>query len=108
MPIGYHHFYYSDLTQAVRKAGLSTSPEAALLDFLMTEELAARETASAKERQRQLAANKLLLENYDKLRPYLRPCHQRRFDATAKEVTTSFTDYSLCMPKKNDPPAGQS
>ena len=82
MPVPYQHLYYRDFKDAARKAGV---------DLKELEALDARKEALYREfcaiqNERRWLAKRLLTEQYAVIRPFLRPCHQKRFDAGTKEV----------------------
>lgn len=84
MPVGYHHFYLRDFKNIMATAGLVT--ELAELKVLEAQEKELHRQAGELRQRRIGLANNVLATHYTKLRPLLRPCHQKRFDAGEKQV----------------------
>jgi hypothetical protein len=85
MPVPYHHFYLADLRRAASASGLQPEYEANLR-VLMDAAERMRQEYEAAFAQVQQSANDFLTRHYDRLRPSLRPCHQKRFDSGARVV----------------------
>ena len=84
MPVGYHHLYYYDFASVLRAAGMTAEVEA--LEKLRAEEDRLQAEAYQARQRLEAACNQLLEEQYARIRPHLRLCHQRRFDTGKKDV----------------------
>lgn len=93
MPIGYHHFYYRDFVDHLSVIGLTAEVEQ--LSKLKAAEKELRNQADKLFFERKRLANTILENHYSALRPLLRPCHQKRFDASEKNVELEAQRYEL-------------
>ena len=80
MPVNYHHFRFHELIDCLRSAGLDAQANH-LQDQRLAYEIAERALRATKQDLRARAED-ILEWHYTKLRPFLRLCHQRRFDNT--------------------------
>jgi hypothetical protein len=88
MPVPYRHLYYSEFKETARAAGLDLTE----LEALQAKSKEAYLAYCAASNARRALAEKLLAENYDAIRPKLRPCHQKRFDEARQRDPQNWAD----------------